>query len=32
MFAQNEMLTGAHLVDDRHHLGANLGKLGLKIE
>jgi hypothetical protein len=32
MVAQNEVLARAYLVDSRHHFGANLGKLGLKIE
>jgi hypothetical protein len=32
VFAQNEVLVGAYLIDSRHHFGANLGKLGLKIE
>ncbi len=30
--AQNEALTGAHLLDDGHDFGANLGVLRLKIE
>jgi hypothetical protein len=32
VLAQDEVLTGAHLVDDRHHFRANLRKLSLKIE
>jgi hypothetical protein len=32
MGAQYEVLAGAYLLDCRHHLGANLGKLSLQIE
>ncbi len=32
VLAENEMLTGADLVDDGHDLGADLSELGLQIE
>ena len=32
MLAQDELLAGAHLLDDRHDFGANLRELRLKIE
>ncbi len=32
VLAENEVLAGAHLLDDRHHFGANLSKLRLQIE
>ena len=32
VLAEDEVLTGAHALDDRHHFGANLRELRLKIE
>jgi hypothetical protein len=32
VLAQDEVLAGTHLVDDRHDFGPNLRKLRLKIE